>query len=212
MIENGEINGAYVLVPASDSIPGMFLASFARVYSALASRGLALAFLTSDKVPLEQARDELLKSALEGRPLKYVIWLDTDMKVEGSHVLELIDFSEKTPDADVASALYFRKIHFDPVCFRKTGNGMTPSMPESELPEEMDAVGLGCVVMKTASLKKALAGKPRFFWFDRENSEDVNFCRLLKENGLKIFVLPSVVVPHQGGFVGKGHYLKLKED
>ena len=212
MANSIEINGACILIPTSDSIPGMFLSSFAKVYSALASRGLALTFLTSDKVPLEQARDVLLKSALEGQPPKYVIWLDTDMKVNGEHVLKLIEFAEKKPEADVVSALYFKKLHFDPVCFMKSGSMIKPYMPKSELPEEVDAVGLGCVVMKTASLKKALHGKTHFFWFDEESSEDVNFCKLLKENGLKIFVLPSVMVPHQGGFVGKEHYLKLKEE
>ena len=212
-MEETEINGAFILVPTSDSIPGMFLASFARVYSALASRGLALAFLSSDKVPLEQARNQLLSSALSSsQPLKYVVWLDADMKMDGSHALKLIDFAEKMPDADVVSALYFKKLHFDPVCFKEDGGRIKPHMPKSELPEEVDAVGLGCAVMKTASLKKALLGKTRFFWFDEKNSEDVNFCRLLKENGLKIFVLPSVVVPHQGGFVGKEHYVKLREE
>jgi len=206
-----EINGAFILIPTSDSIPGMFLASFARIYSSLVSRGFVLVFLSSDKVPLNQARDQLLLSALNSQPLKYVIWLDTDMKVDENHVLKLIDFAEKMPDVDVVSALYFKKMHFDPVCFKKTENGIRPYMPKTEMPEEVDAVGMGCVVMKTASLKKALYGKTRFFWFDEKNSEDVNFCELLRENGLKIFVLPSVVVPHQGGFVGKEHYLKLKE-
>jgi GT2 family glycosyltransferase len=210
-MEGSEINGAFILIPVSDSIPGMFLASFARVYSALAARGFALALFSSDKVPLDLARDQLLSSALgAGQPLKYVIWLDADMKVEGSQVLELIDFAERNPEADVVSGLYFKKIHYDPVCFRMAGGGIKPYMPKSEMPEEVDAVGLGCAVMKTAALKKALQGKTHFFWFGKENSEDVNFCGLLRENGLRIFVLPSVVVPHQGGFVGKGHYLKLK--
>ena len=57
-----------ILIPASDSIPGRFLSHFARAYVSLLQSGMAVRLFTSDKVPLDQARQELLEKALSAKP------------------------------------------------------------------------------------------------------------------------------------------------
>jgi hypothetical protein len=82
-------------------------------------------------------------------------------------------------------------------------------------PFQADAAGMGCMAIRTRSIREKLMpslrdGK-RLFWFG-SLSEDMNFCLLMKEAGLQLFILPDVVVPHIGGAVGRWHHDKKAEE
>jgi GT2 family glycosyltransferase len=215
-----EKNGIALLVPVGQSIPGLFLASFGKALSAALSRGIATTFFVADKAPLEAARQMLLMDALSLSPsLRYVLWMDADMKLDERHVLGLYDFLESHPEADAASALYFRKEGFEPLCFtgpfEEQGRMfMRFFMPQTQEPAPADAAGLGCMMIRTSSLSEKLVKgdkMKKLFWFDNF-SEDINFCLAMKEAGMRLFVLPSLVVPHMGGAVSLWHYSKKREE
>jgi hypothetical protein len=185
---------------------------------------MALTTFVNEAVPLEKSRERLFSDALSMKPeLSYMLWLDADMLVNTGHISRLIDFMESHPEADAATALYFRKSTFEPLCYRRLAGGegpkvpLEPFMPEGSGPMEIDAAGLGCMLIRTRSVKEkllpSLGGKKKIFWFDPEgHSEDINFCLLMKNAGMRLFVLPEVSVPHAGGFVTRWHYEKKKED
>lgn len=205
-----------ILVPVSDSIPGMFLPRCIRAFKSILQMGWPAIFLTSDRVPLDQARQELLEQALSAQPVPtYLLWLDTDMMVDETHIQGLIRYLETEPSADVASALYFKKLTFEPVCFKNQGNTAKSFMPPSDEPTDVDAAGMGCMLIRASAISQkllpTLEEPKRMFWFD-SNSEDVNFCHLLQKAGIRITVLPSIVVPHQGGHVSRWHHDKQNED
>lgn len=216
--------GAAVLIPVSDTIPGMFVSSAIKAYTAILKAGGTAFFSIMDTVPLDRARELLCNDALSLEPeLEYVLWLDADMHVEESHVSELMDYLQSHPEADVASALYFSKLRHEPVCYKKQPDAAPNErkymrfMPPTSDPTEVDAVGMGCMLIRTRSLKeKLLPSLPepkRLFWFDyMGNSEDLNFCSLMQSAGMCIFVLPGVVVQHYGGMVGRWHYEQKEKE
>ncbi len=213
-------NGIALLVPVGQSIPGLFLASFGKALAAAISRGIATTFFVADKAPLEAARQMLLADALSlSPPIRYLLWMDADMKLDERHVLGLYDFLESHPEADAASALYFRKEGFEPVCFtgpfeEQGKKFMRFFMPPTQEPAPVSAAGLGCMMIRTSSLSEKLVKgdtKKKLFWFDNF-SEDINFCLAMKEAGMRLFVLPSLVVAHMGGSVTGWHYAKKQEE
>jgi GT2 family glycosyltransferase len=193
----------------------MFLIVFSRVQMEFVTKGYKFMFIATDMVPLDKAREFLFRSALSsGRNLKYTLWLDTDMFVSGEQISALIDYLESHQDVAAVSALYFKKVSFDPVCFRKVVENSIesypPFCPPTSEPTEVDATGLGCMLVRTSFMKENLASHKKVFWFD-EYPEDINFCIQIRQAGGKIVVLPNIVVPHQGGYVTDAHYNKLKE-
>ena len=216
--------GVAILVPVSDSVPGLFVHAFANAYVSIISKGLALTTFVNEAVPLEKSRERLFSDALSMEPeLSYILWLDADMLVNSGHVGKLIDFMDSHPEADAATALYFRKSTYEPLCYRRLAKGGETKVPlESFMPEgseaaEVDAAGLGCMLIRTRSVKEkllpSLQGRKRIFWFDPDgHSEDINFCLLMRNAGMRLFALPEVSVPHAGGFVSRWHYEKKKED
>jgi hypothetical protein len=70
------------------------------------------------------------------------------------------------------------------------------------------------MMIRTSSLSEKLVKgdkMKKLFWFDNF-SEDINFCLAMKEAGMRLFVLPSLVVPHMGGAVSLWHYSKKREE
>jgi len=217
--------GVAVLIPVSDTIPGMFVSSAIKAYTAVLKAGRNAFFSIIDTMPLDRARELLCNDALSLEPeLEYILWLDADMHVEERHIAALMGYLESHPEFDVASALYFSKLLYEPVCYkRQPGTENTrPSkykrfMPPTQEPTEADAVGMGCMLIRTRALKeKLLASLPeprRLFWFDYlGNSEDLNFCNLMQNAGMRIAVLPEVAVQHYGGMVGRWHYEQKEKE
>jgi len=206
--------GIVICIPVSDTIPGMFLSSFAKVFASLSSTGWAVALSITDVLPLDRAREMLCNDALSMDPeLKYILWLDADMFVNQAHISKLITHIENHPDVDVVSALYFTKSRFEPTCYRKTPDKPEYKrfMPPTKEPTEIDAVGFGCMIVRTRALKEKLLPtldepKRLFFFEYMGKGEDINFCSMMQKAGMKMIVLPDVVVPHQGGFVDDNDY------
>ncbi len=216
--ESGKNLRICLLIPVSDSIPGMFLPVFSGIEAEIVKRGGNYLFLTTDMVPLDKAREFLLRTAVTVVPEpNYILWLDADMFVKQGQVSALLDYMESNGDVAAVSALYFKKVSFDPVCFRHIiENGIEEYRsfyPPGVEPTEVDAAGLGCMLMRTDFIKRHLGGyierNSKLFWFD-EYPEDINFCSLVQKEGGRIVVLPNVVVPHHGGYVSESHYKKLK--
>lgn len=216
--ETAKHKGIFLLIPVSDTIPGMFLSVFSNVQMELISRGWRFLFITTDKVPLDKAREYLIGQAVASDlGLTYMLWLDTDMFISRKQVSMLIQYLEDNPDATAVSGLYFKKISFEPVCFQHTvENGREEYRsfcPPGQEPTRVDAVGLGCMLLRTGFVVEKMApfikNNQKLFWFD-EYPEDINFCSLIRNAGGSIVVLPNVVVPHQGGYVSDMHFSKLK--
>jgi GT2 family glycosyltransferase len=221
------------LIPVAHYIPGLFLARFANVYSALLSKGHIVAFGVSDRNPIDAARNELYNAALvetaaRGKEYDIMFWLDSDMMIAPAHVEAMLSLLEAAPDIDAVSAMYFQRAAphaavaymAKPNPEYKVGWTFHVVLPTGDpTPALVDAVGFGCIAIRIKSTKEKLEpylkekGVRYPFWCDpgmadkSGNGEDLNFCGLMKSAGMKLVLLPGVVVPHANAVIGFEEYL-----
>jgi len=217
----GQENGGMmiVLVPVSQYVPGKFVRIFSTLGTAMQLR-MPFASCVSELTPLDKARDALLRNALLMHPgVTYALFLDADMLAEPAHINAMLDYAQAHPEADAVSALYFNRASFKPLAYQrlapddKNGTPMGEFLPKDNSPAEIDAAGLGCMLVRLGPIKEKVLpilekeGRKRFFWFDPDgHSEDINFCLLMRRAGLKIVLLPDVVVPHYGAAATRMHH------
>lgn len=205
--------GVCILIPTAKSIPAKFILSFGNAFSAALRMGMQANFAVSDLPQIDRGRQRLLSLAIEKPPLpEYLFWLDTDIVLEEGQAGKLLAFMEAHPEAGAVSGLYFKKLDYEPVCAKETGGELRPFMPEGNEPQEIDAAGMGCMVVRTQPVVERLlplAGEAGAFVYGK-NGEDAHFCSLMKKTGMRLFVLPEVSVLHLGGAVGRQHYEKLR--
>lgn len=179
--------------------------------------------LTNHTTPLTEARNRLI-AQIKGQEEKtgwvpdFVLWLDSDNLVEKNQVSRLI-----SDNCDVVSALYFsRKPPCPPVALRSVPGKKVKAWCldyRKNALQEVDAVGMGCCLMKWGVIEKVAgshahpfdyesfvddSGKPTFL------SEDIVFCDRIQEQGFKIFLDSSVVSGHIGGVVGEKDFERGK--
>ena len=215
----------FIGVPVGDNIPGLFLGFHNALTSSLWQSGWLPTHGISNAVPLDRARNNILNSFFEvstQRKYDYLLWMDSDMMATPSHMSALLFYMENNPDADGVTALYFTKGYeeqgtmvYRPVCHdsfpqpgdpTKTFFKFKNTVPTE--PTRVDGAGLGLMLLRATSLREKLmptVKDGRYFWFDH-NSEDLNFCDLMNKAGMKLMLLPDVVVPHLGGQIVREHF------
>jgi hypothetical protein len=137
------------------------------------------------------------------------------MLLEHIQAFRLIDYLEKNLKVTITTGLYHKKSPpYDPAVFRwdEKIKNYIGIYPIDYNPIEVDAAGMGAMAIRLDDIRQKLAraeGKP-YFWFD-SLGEDINFCRLARDAGLKIMLLPQVAPPHVGGVITTEMYKKIKK-
>jgi hypothetical protein len=144
---------------------------------------------------VHSARREMLASLLN-QGVTHILWLDTDMRFPRDSLIRLlgrklpvvgINYAKRTVDTDFVA---FKSISWDK-------DGVSEHLitgKDSTGVEEVEGIGFGMVLMRTAYLKNlpSLDDDPWFFfeWLPgrRQVGEDIYFCRLLKKMGVSIHV------------------------
>lgn len=146
------------------------------------------------------ARNTIVDIALSNE-CSHIMFLDTDMTFPKDTILKLINH-----DKDIVGGLYFERYHpYRPAVFWKDNDDeyvLPNNIPENKL-IECDAIGTGCLLIKTAifsKLKKpyfeyrlgayGISQKEKFF------SEDIVFSELCKKEGFSIYCDTSIECGH----------------
>lgn len=144
---------------------------------------------------LIDARNEACNWALE-QDMDYILWLDDDMIIPPDVWLftQLIEH-----DKDIIAPLFFTRkgIHL-PLIFkeRKIGDYYDTYYNIINYKKKLqvvDAVGFGCILIKTEVLKKMQ--KP-YFEYAGSLGEDIYFCIKAREAGYKIWCDTNIVLGH----------------
>jgi len=165
-------------------------------------------FIISAPEPqIDTAREKLCEMALN-MGAKYMFWLDTDVLPPVDVIDRLLRDSMKH-NAPIVSGLYARRHHpcfNEMMLYGKDAQGNEGFIPIAEGQYEKDsvifadAVGFGCVLLKTEILKHV--EKPWFRWTEHKTmsglSEDFYFCKKAREAGFRVVVDTSVVCRHMG--------------
>lgn len=167
---------------------------------ALSLRNLVLpmnstyAFAPVRGFPIDEARNLLAQTAIDNGA-KYLLMLDDDTAPPQSTVTRLLSILDSDSMAMVAGGIYFsREKAPQPIVFKKEGGGPTWDWTYGDI-FECSSIGTGCMMIKTELFTKL--EKP---WFktDIENNmtDDIYFCRKVKNAGYKIMADGGVVCIH----------------
>jgi GT2 family glycosyltransferase len=171
------------------------------------SRDYDLFVVSSTRMPLDAARNEILQIAMKNSP-DYLWWLDSDMVLpQNINVLQsLIDM-----DKDMTSALYFRREYpYHPVfIIVKDGRPcVVKPLPIRQI-LKVDAVGMGCLLVKKKVFEELMKSEEPVFEFKQKifpesvetMGEDINFCLKAKKLGFEIYLNSNIVCGHIGSTV-----------
>lgn len=202
-----------IAVPTYKNIPSMFFMNFLALQNTT-KQNFKTGIISCDNTYIENARNTLVDLFLKN-PYDCLFFLDSDMLVPPNVIEKLAE-----SDNDVVSGIYFgRSQQGETHAMASVKEGdeykRITSFPQELI--EVDAVGLGCCLIKKEVIIKIhekIGDKPLFMnKFESRTKfigEDFYFCELLKENGYKIFVDPAVQCGHIGGVIDVKYYLANK--
>ena len=144
---------------------------------------------------------------------KYKLILNSDTLVKEGAIDLLLDFAESNPDAGViGSQLLNKDGSVQDSCFRFPTfirtieqfwlghkNILDKYAPSGENPQVVDAVVGASFLITPKALEKIGFFDERYFMY----YEDLDYCRRVWKNGLKVFYLPNSRVIHYHGESGK---------
>lgn len=168
-----------IAIPTHDVVPAAFANDLARMYAVTCA---ALPYVTLATVVgtfVHQARERLLHDMTHLWNATHILWLDSDMTFPPDTALRLLKH-----DKDVVAINYvMRRDSWRPIARR---DGVRISSLDATGLEQVDDVGMGVFLMKTS----AVAGLPSpHFWYSTlTETEDLYFCRQLREAGREIWI------------------------
>ena len=181
-----------VLIPTHDNVPAQFM------YDAMQLCSYTVAKMPQDTnfgtcmvtgTYIHSARQELMEYALGGES-DYVLWLDSDMAFPKESLIWLLQ--HKLPMVGINYVK--REVPTSFVALKKVPGERLITSPDSEGLEEVEAVGFGMVLMRTADFMDLPRGEP---WFQQKwlpdlgqwMGEDTYFCEMVRrELGIRIMV------------------------
>lgn len=200
-----------VALPSHDYVPVMFAqdygalmqdAAFAVAHKlyAMEARGeqceIGLGSRLSAGTYVHTGRQELIDKALE-TGVTHILWLDTDMRFPPDSLVRLMNHNLPMVGINYLK----RRLPPEFVAIKALGwnegerSERLVTDEDATGLEEVDAVGFGMVMMQTAALADMPDPKEEpWFWFkwipekQMQVGEDVQFCRLFRESGQKIYV------------------------
>lgn len=143
----------------------------------------------------------------------YIMWIDSDSVFTVDDFINLLNMK-----VDIASGLYksHDNVHYATVKdwdmdhYRKNGSFeflTEKNIKGLEKSFEVDYTGFGWILIKKGVFESLQYPWFRPEWVDFKNgikeftSEDVGFCKNIKEKGYKIYVNPKVIIGHEKSII-----------
>ena len=155
-----------ILVPTKDTVYSHFSYSLSNLVKLTTQMGIETHLFFDASTILINQRESLIKQAIEVGS-EWVLWLDSDMMFPPSVLMRLLAHNE-----DLVGCNYMKRSYpFKTVAFTDTSDweNWIPIQYSNEL-VEAEAVGMGCVLMKTSLFKELQ--KPYFEYTYQPKTED----------------------------------------
>lgn len=169
---------------------------------------------------------ELAASLVLQSKTDWSLWIDSDIMFQPEHVDMLRNVANKE-NRKIISGIYY--ITYDPdTSFRnivpaiyKYNNNDNLHYPILDFKEDnifnVDAIGFGFVLIHNSVFYQL---KEKYSWLFNEHfydnnffiSEDISFCKKLKEQNISIFVHPKVKVDHVKKVIFNESYVNVNKD
>lgn len=198
-----------IAVPSHDTVPAPFAFDLAKLVIHTAAQmpaGWEFGVNAVVGTYVHQARQELIDNLVR-QGVDYILWLDSDMRFPREALFHLLQHRKDVVGINYAK----RQVPTEFVALKKVGAPRGERCITRETStglEEVEALGFGCVLIRTSCLKD-LPDPKDVPWFQnvhlgegRWMGEDVWFCAMLRKAGVKIYVDHdlSKVCGHVGQF------------
>ena len=174
-----------ILVPCRESMYSLFTASLVELVKTTTMAGIDVHVIYDQSTILLSQREKLAKQALAINS-DYALWLDSDMMFPSTTAMRLMGHN-----VDIVCSNYMkRSVPLQTVAYPERGNweNWLPLEGDQEL-QEVEGVGMGCMLMKTEILKKIPRPYFNFEFYDGDwHGEDFYFQGKLRKAGYKILV------------------------
>ena len=191
-----------VAIPCMDTVQTEFADSLLK----LRPKGLMMhCFMPCSLI--YKSRNDLGQLAIREKT-DYVLWVDSDMVFPSDTLIDLMADLEEGRDI-VAATCHMRRPPFRPVFYKKLRMGITPAENEHENwddypkdgPFKLEAVGFGCVLMRTSVLETVINKYGDLFAPLPGFGEELSFCIRAKACGYKIHCDPKLQIGHKGSLI-----------
>jgi len=174
-----------ILIPCKEYVYSLFTSSLVELVKTTTMAGIDVHVIYDQSTILLAQRERLANQALKMKS-DYCLWLDSDMMFPSTTAMRLM-----AHNVPIVCGNYMkRSIPLQTVAYTERGNWQewVPLESQEEL-EEVEGIGMGCVMMKTEIMKNI---EPPFFEFEyRDNEwhgEDFYFQKKLQNAGYKVLV------------------------
>ena len=169
-------------IPVVESVPGEVYGSHLNLAISLGRIADVVIPSVVGVVPYDRARETVLKVALD-ESCDYLFFVDADMGVPMKSFEYLLDDLNGSPSAVLASGHAYRRGYpFTPTWFKlREGKSYGVTAPPATGIYEIDYTGLFCCVIDLKWVRENL--EPPFFKITETESEDVFFCKKIREKG-----------------------------
>lgn len=165
-IWEGSPTSVAILVPSRDTVYSHFSYSLGNLIKTSTELGIDLHLFFDSSTILINQRETLIEQAISVGA-KYAFWVDSDMMFPPTTLLRLLAHKE-----DIVGCNYMkRSFPFKGVAYKDTSDwdSWIPITYSDDL-ETVEAMGMGCVLMKTSLFKKLK--KPYFEYTYQEKTKD----------------------------------------
>ena len=155
-----------ILVPVRDSVDAHFTYSLSNLIKTSTQLGIDTHLFFDASTVLINQRERLIKQALEIKA-EWVLWLDSDMMFPPTTLTRLLNHNE-----DIVGCNYMKRAFpFKSVAYKDTTDweSWVPIKYSDKL-ETVEAVGLGCMLMRTEIFNDIKT--PYFSFTYKEDTED----------------------------------------
>jgi len=174
-----------ILVPCRESMYSLFTSALVELVKTTTISGIDVHVLYNQSTILLAQREKLAQQALEIKA-DYALWLDSDMLFPSTTAMRLMRHNK-----DIVCCNYMKRNQpLSTVAYPNRGDwdNWLPLEYEEKL-QEVEGIGMGCVMMKTEILKNI---NPPYFSFEYKDGEwhgeDFYFEKKLRDAGHKIYV------------------------
>ncbi|QQS38651.1 glycosyltransferase family 2 protein [Candidatus Woesebacteria bacterium] len=140
---------------------------------------------------------------------KYILLLNSDTLVKKDALQEMVRFAETDKTIGVVGAKLLNKdgsvqascmnLPTIPLAIKQywlgSGNELDKFAPKSMKPTKVDAVVGAAMLITPQALESAGKLNEKYFFY----FEDLDYCRLVRKKGLKVFYLPKAQIIHYHG-------------
>lgn len=141
---------------------------------------------------VHRAREQLAEAALKA-DADYILWVDADMRFPRDALMRLLAHNKDVVGINYSKrglpAEFVASKHIDWEKDEESEKLVTAS--DSTGLEEVDAMGMGLVLMRTHVFNQIADERP-WFWYEMKDyghvGEDVYFCKLLQDAGVDLWV------------------------